>query len=154
MSNTNPNGANQYVLDPRQKKCWDLYVSPKSKTFGNATQSAIEAGYEASYADVITMTDWFAGKLWRLNSTFVGERKMKELMELSLKDQDGNIDIGIARIQADLAKYITSTQGKHDGYSTRTETDVTSNGETIVTREQLELAVNELLNKGDNNDAI
>lgn len=42
---TNPNGANQYLIDPRQKKCWDLYVNPKSETFGNALQSALKAGY-------------------------------------------------------------------------------------------------------------
>lgn len=43
---TNPNGANQYLLDPRQIKCWEYYTNPKSETFSNAYQSAIRAGYE------------------------------------------------------------------------------------------------------------
>ena len=45
--------ANQYLIDPRQKAAWDGYINPKSKTFGNATQSAIEAGYGKSYAEHI-----------------------------------------------------------------------------------------------------
>lgn len=119
---TNPNGANQYTLDPRQKLCWESYTNPKSETFGNATQSAIKAGYTTGTADTITTTEWFIGKLWRLNSTYTGERKIKELMELPILEKDtAKVDVGIARIQADLAKYLTSTQGKDDGYSTRSE---------------------------------
>ncbi len=119
---TNPNGANQYTLDPRQKLCWENYTNPKSETFGNATQSAIKAGYTTGTADTITTTEWFIGKLWRLNSTYTGERKIKELMELPILEPDSSkVDVGIARIQADLAKYLTSTQGKDDGYSTRSE---------------------------------
>jgi len=119
---TNPNGANQYQLDPRQKNCWDFYTNPKSETFANATQSAIKAGYTDGTANTITATEWFIGKLWKLNAVMKGENKLKELMELPLKDPSNDkIDIGIARIQADVAKYLTTTLGKDDGYSTRSE---------------------------------
>ena len=67
MPITNPYGANQYVMDPRQKMCWDLYVNPKSETFGNAAQSAIKAGYTDKTANQITTEDWFIGKLRRMN---------------------------------------------------------------------------------------
>lgn len=114
--------ANQYALDPRQKLCWEYYTNPKSETFGNAMQSAIKAGYTEGTANTITVNDWFIGRLWRLNATFTGEKKIKELMELSILDPDSSkVDVGIARIQADLAKYLTSTQGKNEGYSNRTE---------------------------------
>lgn len=117
---SNPNGANQYLLDPRQKLCWENYTNPKSKTFGNATQSAVSAGYEYDYADQITMTEWFKGKVWRLNGTFTGEKKIEQLINLPIQNDIG-YDVGIIRVQADLAKYLTSTLGKDDGYSSRSE---------------------------------
>lgn len=117
---SNPNGANQYLLDPRQKLCWENYTNPKSKTFGNATQSAISAGYTPEYSDDITSTDWFCGKLWRLNGTFTGEKKIEQLINLPIQNDVG-YDVGIIRVQADLAKYLTSTLGKDDGYSSRSE---------------------------------
>lgn len=49
-------------------------------------------------------------------------------MELDLLNGGDKVDIGIARIQADLAKFLASTQGKDEGYSTKTETDLTSGG--------------------------
>lgn len=127
----NPWGANQFVLDPRQKLCWDSYVNPRSETFGNVTASARKAGYEESYCDTISQSEWFCAKMWKLNATFSGEKKMRELLDLPLAGEDGKIDIGIARIQADLAKYLTSTLGKDEGYSTKTETDITTGGDKI-----------------------
>lgn len=131
---TNPNGANQYLLDPRQKLCWENYSNPKSPTFGNATQSAVSAGYEYDYADQITMTEWFKGKVWRLNGTFKGEKKIDELINLPIKN-DAGYDVGIIRVQADLAKYLTSTLGKNEGYTTKVEQEHTNpdgNLKTIV----------------------
>lgn len=117
---SNPNGANQYLLDPRQKLCWENYSNPTSPTFGNATQSAVAAGYEHDYADQITMTEWFKCKVWKLNGVYTGERKIEELINLPIQNEVG-YDVGIIRVQADLAKYLTSTLGKEEGYSTRSE---------------------------------
>ena len=145
---TNPNGANQYVLDPRQKMCWELYTTPKSETFGNATQSGIKAGYTEDYSDQITMTDWFKGKLWKLNAVMEGEDKLRELMELPIVDVEGKVDVGIARIQADLAKYVTSTLGKDEGYSSRSEV-TGKDGKDLVdtdTRNLANLALDKYLN--------
>jgi len=150
MPKTNPNGANQYTLDPRQKKCWEAYTNPESETFGNATQSAIKAGYTEGTADTITATEWFIGRLWRLNATATGERKMKQLLELDLTNGGDKVDVGIARIQADLAKFLASTQGKNDGYSTKQEIESKVEGTLDVTndipKEVLDEA-NELLKK-------
>lgn len=131
MGETNPNGANQFQLDPRQKLCWDFYIDPKSETFGNATQSAIKAGYGVAYADIITQADWFGAKLWRLNSVVTGEKKLKELLELDLLNGGDKVDVGIAKIQADIAKLLVTTQGRNEGYSTKTETDIKSDGKAI-----------------------
>lgn len=51
---TNPNGANQYKVDPRQQLFLFKYLNPQSETFANAYQSAISAGYEHGYAKNIT----------------------------------------------------------------------------------------------------
>jgi hypothetical protein len=132
MKDPNPNGANQYQLDPRQKLCWDNYINPKSETFGNATQSALKTGYTQAYADQITTTDWFVGRLWVLNSVNESEKVFKEILETNHKDlETGKVDSGVLRIKADIAKFLASTKGKDEGYSTRTETDLTSKGEKV-----------------------
>jgi len=112
---TNPNGANEHILDPRQGGCWSNYIDPNSETFGNATQSAIKAQYTKDTADHITTHKWFMEKLRRLNILSKAEKKLDEILD---KPDD---DTGILRIQADIAKFIASTQGKNDGYSQRTE---------------------------------
>lgn len=112
---TNPNGANQYTFDPRQKLCWELYIDPKSKTFGNATQSAIKAGYEPDYADQITTVNWFKGKVRKLNLVSKAERNLNEFLDLDDKDP------AIKRIKLDATKFVASTLGKNEGFSTRTE---------------------------------
>jgi len=121
MAVTNPNGANQFLLDPRQKLFWEKYSNPKSETFGNITQSGLSVGYTEGYSDEIGQSDWFREKLWKLNSVFSSERKMKELLELDLNNGGDKVDVGIARIQADLVKFLASTLGKEEGYSSRTE---------------------------------
>ncbi len=115
MGKPNPNGANQYVFDPRQKMCWELYIDPKSKTFGNATQSAIKAGYKHSSADRITTEAWFSGKLRKLNLVSKAERNLNEFLDLDDKDP------AIKRIKLDATKFVASTLGKNEGFSTRTE---------------------------------
>lgn len=118
---TNPNGANQYQLDPRQKLCWDFYVNPTSETFGNGTQSAIKAKYTPDYADQITTVDWFKGKVRRLNMLSKGEKVLDETLDYIAVDDKGKVDAGIARIKLDAAKVVVTTLGKEEGYSTRTE---------------------------------
>lgn len=121
MNPSNPNGANQFHLDPRQKLCWEYYVDPKSETFGNAKRSAIKAGYEPDYAEQITVSEWFKVKIRRLNMLSKAEKKLDETLEYSPVSQDGKLDTQLLRIQADVSKHLTSTLGKDQGYSTRSE---------------------------------
>ncbi len=126
---SNPNGANQYQLDPRQKLCWENYINPKSETFGNGTQSALKAGYEYVYADQITTVEWFKGKVRRLNMLSKAEKVLDEMLELDTQtvkqDEDGEqiikIDPALVKIKQDTAKFIAERVGKSEGYSTRTE---------------------------------
>lgn len=120
---TNPNGANQYQMDPRQKLCWDYYINPKSETFSNATQSAIKAGYEPDYADQITTKDWFVGKIRKLNLLEKAERNLDKILDLPL-DRKANIVL-------DASKFIAKTLGKDEGYSERSEI-TGKDGENLV----------------------
>ena len=138
---TNPNGANQYTLDPRQKLCWESYINPKSDTFGNALQSALKAGYERGTSEQITVTTWFLEKLRRLNMLGKAEKVLDKTLTYDTEDEEGKIKTDLLRIQTDVAKHITSTLGKHEGYTTKTET-VSSTADSLVevSDEELEIA--------------
>jgi len=121
MNRTNPNNANQYVLDPRQKICWEYYINPKSETFGNGLRSAIKAGYEEGTASQITTFPWFVEKLRRLNMLSKAEKVLDKTLEYKTETEDGKVQVDLLRVQTDVAKHITKTLGKEEGYSERTE---------------------------------
>lgn len=125
---SNPNGANQYNLDPRQKLCWESYINPRSETFGNATQSALKAGYEENYARTITVTEWFVVKVRRLNLLGKAEKVLEEMIDmntLTVVEVNGEQiiknDPALSKIKQDTAKFIAERVGKDEGYSTRSE---------------------------------
>lgn len=131
MSQTNPNGANQYQLDPRQKLCWENYINPRSETFGNALQSALKAGYEEATANQITTYDWFVGKRRRLNLLSKAEKVLDETLEYIAINEEGKVDAAVGRLKLDAAKVIATTLGKDEGYSTRSEV-TGANGEALT----------------------
>jgi hypothetical protein len=138
MARSNPNNANQYQLDPRQKLCWDLYVNPKSKTFGNALQSALKAGYERTSAEHITLQDWFLEKTRRLNMLSKAEKVLDEALELPRQvNKEGMIDSGLERVKTDVAKFLAERLGKNEGYTTKTETE--HSGEVVVKPSGMEI---------------
>lgn len=126
---TNPNGANQYSLDPRQILCWSFYINPKSETFGNAKQSAIKAGYEEVYANTITVTEWFAGKVRRLNMLNKAERNLDEFLDMDTGitkvTDDGKVykldDPQLKGLKLKASTFIAERLGKDHGYSARNE---------------------------------
>ncbi len=137
MNEPNPNGANQYTLDPRQNICWKLYVDPRSETFSNAKQSAIKAGYEEGTANRITTMEWFEDKIRRLNMLRKAEKVLEETIEIDhmkkkigmfgpikdpiTKEDIYEVDSSVLKIKQDSAKFVAERVGKNDGYSTRTE---------------------------------
>ncbi len=120
MAESNPNNANQYQLDPRQKLCWENYTNPKSETFGNAYQSAMKAGYEEATAAQITTVDWFIEKRRRLNLVSKAEKVLDETLDYIAVNNEGKIDSQVGRLKLDAAKHITSSLGQDEGYKPST----------------------------------
>lgn len=114
--------GNQYQPDPRQSLFLTYYLDPKSKTFSNALQSALKAGYEQEYAENITsqMPDWLSESLGKNNRLVKAEKVLDEMLELDTKTDKG-VDPQLAKIKQDTAKFIAERIGKDKGYSTRSE---------------------------------
>lgn len=124
MSKTNPNGANGTTSDPREQIMWDIYISKLTKGIENAKQSAIEAGYSEEHSDNITLQGWFKGrkdKLKRKEILSKAEKILDKTLSYTTEDAEGKVKTDLLRIQTDVAKHVTSTLGKDQGYSNRTE---------------------------------
>lgn len=109
-------------FDLRQKKMWDFYVDPHSDTYANALQSAVKAGYSDTYAHNITNQRFFRIKVRRLGMLNRAEKVLKRTLIMNTQDPDtGKEQADLLRIQVDVAKHITKTLGKDEGYSERSE---------------------------------
>lgn len=122
MSKVSP--ANQHTNDEREQKCWDFYIESVVNGTENGYESAIKAGYSEDHSRNITMQGWFKerlSKLKRKDMLSKAERVLEKTLTYSTEDEEGNPKADILRIQTDVAKHVTSTLGKNEGYSTRTE---------------------------------
>jgi hypothetical protein len=142
---TNPNGANQYQLDPRQKLTWELYAKPGTEYFGNAYQSAMKAGYEEGYAAQITTAEWFLDKLRRLNMLSKAEKVLDKTLTYEPVDEKGEIKVDLLRVQTDVAKHITKTLGKDEGYSEKSDLNIKAEVNHTGLTEQEEVAMRSLI---------
>lgn len=111
----------EILMDPRQKTMWESYIGIKSETRGNAYRSALKAGYSNSYSVTITNRRFFKEKIRRLNMLSKAEKILDKTLSLKVKDENGKVQSDILRIQTDVAKHITKTLGKEEGYSERNE---------------------------------
>ena len=149
---TNPNGANGTTSDPREQVMWDFYVDSIRENRTNAYESAIKAGYEEATAKQITIRRWFIERLEDLERKDMlskAEKKLAKTLTYDVEDKEtGKVQTDLLRIQTDVAKHLTSTLGKNKGYSTRTETDLTTKGEAITWNEQ-KTYLNETIIKAD-----
>lgn len=87
---TNPHGVNQHTEpDPRQSLFLALYLNPKSETFSNAMQSAIKAGYEETYAQVLVsrMPPWLSEKIKSASMLQKAERNLDAVLDLETRVQ-------------------------------------------------------------------
>lgn len=109
------------TMDIRQKNMWDNYVDPRSSTYGNATKSALKAGYAPSTAHTITNSRYFRERMRRLNMLSRAEKVLKKTLVMKTSDETGKEQADLLRIQVDAAKHITKTLGKDEGYSERSE---------------------------------
>lgn len=144
MPETNPNGSNQYSLDPRQRLLWKFYIDPHSETFGNALQSAIKAGYTTGTAEQITATTWFKSKVRRVEMLDKAEENLKEVLKMDVMEE-GKINPQLLRIKTDVSTTMAKTLGK-EHYSEKQEIDVKSGGEPIK-------SINYIVPDGSNNKA-
>lgn len=120
----NPNGANGTTSDPREQVMWDFYIENLSKGFDNAKDAALKAGYSEPHADNITLQGWFKGrqdKLRRKEMLSDAEKVLKNTLKYKVVKDSGEVKTELLRIQTDVAKHITKTLGKNEGYSERTE---------------------------------
>lgn len=132
---TNPYGANGTTSDPREQVMWDIYVKNLTKGIDNAYKAAVEAGYEVSHAKNITLAGWFQerrDKLKRKDMLSKAERNLDKVLDFPMEDVDGKIATDVAKIVVDVSKTLVTTLGKDKGYSSKTETDLTTGGDKIV----------------------
>lgn len=133
---SNINGANQSTPDPREQIMWDFYVESITKGLPNAYDSAKKAGYSEDHSRNITLQGWFKERVSRLKRKDIlskAEKVLDKALTYTTEDQDGNPKVDLLRVQTDVAKHVTSTLGKNDGYSTRSELSGTDGKDLIPT---------------------
>jgi len=120
------------MFDFRQKLFWDNYIIPTSETFLKKTESAIKAGYSETYASRISNAPFFRKRMKRFGMLEKAERLLNKTLTLKYKDENGKVQSDVLRIQTDVAKHITKTLGKDEGYSERSEVTGKDGGEIRV----------------------
>ena len=126
-------------LTPRQTQFLKNYLDPKSNTFSNAYQSAIQAGFSEEYAKTIISKDldWLSENV-----------KDSKLVVKALKNLDNLLDGEDERIKADLTKFTLTKLNKEKFGDKSEHTHIISNpiygglskhesnGEDISTQEE------------------
>lgn len=114
-------------LDPRQLEFLRLYLTPGTKYFSNALQSALKAGYAQEYAENILQSDlkWLQDGI----SEIVGKpTDKKNLMKKAKKVLDRSLDGDDKRLAQDTAKFIAKTDPEFSE-----KVDLTSGGQKLKT---------------------
>lgn len=95
-------------LDPRQAEFLKRYLDPKSKTFSNALQSALKAGYSQDYAENITvqLPKWLEEKLGKEKLVKKAEKVLENCLDYSDEEPVK------MKLKQDTAKFVASRLGK------------------------------------------
>ena len=111
---TNPEGYNQYMINPKQDLFLSYYLDPKSETWGNALQSALKAGYSDEYAKNMTgqMPSWLSESI---KDTSLLQTALNNLNEFL-----NNTDERVQNIRWDATKTVLKGLAKNK-FSERTE---------------------------------
>jgi hypothetical protein len=114
------------IFNPRQLLFITLYFDPSSETFGNALQSALKAGYSKDYSECITgmELEWLAEASKDMNIVSKAEKNLSHFLDLD-EDSDSKL-----RVKSENTRFALERLNKKK-YSSKTETDITSNGERI-----------------------
>lgn len=125
MTKTNPNGANQFNVDPRQANFIANYLDPKSATYSNCLQSALKAGFSQEYAENLLniMPKWLSesldifGDMKRLRKS---EKNLEEVQNLSIMTDEGKPDPQLIEKRTKVDMFLVERLDKTK-YSTRNE---------------------------------
>ena len=125
----NPNGANQYKVDPRQALFLAYYLDPKSETFSNGLQSALRAGYEELTAKVLVSQcpDWLSEKLNNAKTEKMAakaERVLDEMLDMPVDVQElagkgknkamiVKTEPALVKVKQDTAKFVAERLNKN-----------------------------------------
>lgn len=143
------------ILTPQQELFLERYTNPKSPTFGNATQSALEAKYSKEYADNITslMPDWLSEYMGDMRRLKKAEKNLTEVQEIDIINEGGKPDPQLIEKRTKVDMFLAERLDKNK-YSTRQEV-TGKDGKDLIpdqeTKEKLDAVVNSFLdgNKGD-----
>lgn len=110
------------LLTPQQELFLANYTNPKSKTFSNALQSALEAGYAQEYAESITsqLPDWLSENLGDFNRLKRAEKLLDKILEMEAVDEEGKTDNALLANQMKAITLVAKGIGKGK-YSERQE---------------------------------
>lgn len=110
-----------YIADIRQINFWNEYLDQKAEFYSNAYRSALKAGYSEVDASRITTYKFFKKRMRRLGLLDKAEKVLNSTLSMNIKGTDGKPQADLLRIKTDVAKHITKTLGKDEGYSERSE---------------------------------
>lgn len=123
------------LLTPQQELFLERYTNPKSPTFGNATQSALEAKYSQTYSENITdaMPEWLLENIGDMKRLVRAEKNLTEVQNLPIFDLEGKPDTQLIEKRTKVDMFIAERLNKNK-YSTKTEAnvDLSSRGEKIT----------------------
>jgi hypothetical protein len=133
------------LLSPQQEKFLSNYKNPSSPLFGNAYRSALDAGYGEEYAKTILsqMPSWLSENINDGDMLEKAEKALLEAISLEIRDANDKVDPAIARIKADVSKFVAETVGRAK-YSKRTEHTGKDGGAIVISNEVKEAMENAL----------
>lgn len=114
--------GNQYKTDPRQIDFLKFFLDKESKTFANALQSGLKAGYSQEYSENLLhlLPKWLSESIADEDIINIAEDNLREFLLEKEGDQ---------RIKADMTKFALKGLAKQK-YSERIEQQ--QSGEVII----------------------
>lgn len=110
------------ILTPQQELFLERYTNPKSPTFGNALQSALEAKYSQDYADNIMalLPDWLSENIGDMKRLRKAEKNLDEVQNIEIYNEEGKVDANLVDKRTKVDMFIAERLNKQK-YSTRSE---------------------------------
>lgn len=110
------------LLTPQQELFLERYTNPKSPTFGNAKQSALEAKYTNEYSDNIMslLPDWLSENIGDMKRLRKAEKNLDEVQNLSILNDEGKVDTNIVDKRTKVDMFLAERLNKAK-YSSRAE---------------------------------